>query len=689
MSDFRGIGLDKKTIDVLRPITQRDTFAWIVKYIRRQQDGKAFNPHDYPWTKGICAAWDLPSVRDLSLQFAARLGKTFLANSLMISAIEHDPAKAMCAMPDEKLLKKMIRDNYYQMLDRCVKTRKLTPQNKRDRIQHRLDLLTMKMYGAWAGSPSTLADLDPVYKHGGEIDKWTKDKSSEADPFELYTERGLEIPTRKSVFESTPQVEHESRIEGLLKTGWNCRFKIPCPKCKTLIQLITGEHSHDHRRSVPGGVWFPRHKGQSEINIEEAEKLAKYECQECGKRWGDESRRQAIQKGIWLPENYEGTPTKKDFERGIVFGDGENASFQLGRLYAPTFRFGDHAKRIAECINGTKSWQNYYNSWAGETYRRRKTVLSWSIVGERLTMDYAFASVPKECIFLTTGVDVQGDRFDYVTIAWAFGGAGYIVAFDSVFSVRDLREVIFHKYEHLDGGPNIQPVMTLLDSGEGERQDEVIDLAMSFNSHYCKNSENKEQFENYSKAAPWVYPCKGSSGNIKGGWPYDKKPFSEMDDRKNKHDKRDIPGFEHVTVNTPVTQSWINQALFYKLPGQKKSLALPAGSIDDEDFLKQIVNEKIEDRIKTSGHKVPQWVVVDETVPVDFRDAVRYAGTAGNVFVRNSWNRIAKSRTVKRPPRANPVPKKKAKSKPKSKEKRYIRRGSTSTQKKKSGFLRG
>ena len=149
-----------------------------------------------------------------------------------------------------------------------------------------------------------------------------------------------------------------------------------------------------------------------------------------------------------------------------------------------------------------------------------------------------------------------------------------------MFSVRDLREIIFHKYEHLDGGPLVQPIMTLIDSGEGIRQDEVIDLAMQLNAYYCPKPEDPKQFAKFSKAAPWVYPCKGSSGNIRGGWPYDKKPFTEMDDRKNKHDKRDIPGFEHVTVNTPVTQSWINQALFYKTPGSKRSLAFPAGTTD-------------------------------------------------------------------------------------------------------------
>lgn len=611
-----------ETIKAIRPLEKRNSFKWIKSKIRTPT-GLPFKWFDYPWTRGICDAWDDPHVRQITMQFAARLGKTFIANSLMISALEYDPANGMVAMPTEPLLRDMIRDKYYKMLEKCFETSNLIPI-KANRTQSRIDMTTAVVYGAWSGSPSTLADKDPKYKHGGEIDKMDSSASDEADPLDLFLERGIEIPDRKTIIESTPALLGSSRVESHLIQGWNARFQVPCPKCSEFIELIDGAEG------VEGGIKFELDDdGKYDKSI--AKRTARYQCQICGKNWDDSLRRPAIQKGIWVPA---GMHIENGKLVGEMVGDYENASFQLSRIYAPTFTFGDIAGAIADCHQNPNKWQNYRNSWMGKTYQARKATKEWDEVGERLAGDYEMMTVPVGGIFLTMGVDVQADKFVYVVTAWGHDCVGWVVDYGNCYSIAELKDKFSTKYEHVDGGPRLGISIALMDSGEGERQDEIFDLCKTMNRD----------------TGPWMWPCKGSSGSIVGGKPYRQQTLEELNEKKKRDRKRKkgIKGLFHITVNTPFFQSWIQAALHYRTPGDGKSLSLPIEAKEDEDFLRQIINEGPEDSVSNrTGHSQKIWVVIDESCPWDFRDAIRYSRCAGEVYTRGAWNRIAKKRTIK------------------------------------------
>lgn len=610
--------LRDETIRTIRPVKRRDTFRWIVDNIRTP-DGKPFNPFDYPWVEGICQAWDMPDVRQITMQFAARLGKTFTANSLLISALEHDPAIGMLGLPTETLLREMIRDKYYKMLDRCLPTQKLVPDID-SRSQLRIDLTNAIVYGAWAGSPTSLADKAPKYKHAGEVSKFTKAKSDEADPLDLFLERGIEIPDRKTIVESTPSIEGACRVERHLKNGWNCRFLIPCPKCKKRIELITGD-------GEKGGIVFDKlPDGTADDRL--ARTTGRYRCQECGAEWGDESRKEAIQRGIWVPEGQ--TVDSRGRLVGTMVGAMENASFQLSRIYAPTFTFGDIAAEVARCIRDPARWHNYFNSWGGLTYRRRRATKEWNEVGERLAMSYQKGTVPIGGIFLTCGVDVQQDHYVYVIVAWGHDSTGWIVDYGTAFSEAELKGVIQGRYPHADGGPPSLITRTLIDAGEGVRQDEIIDL--------CRVLNNPK--------GPWVWPSKGSSGALQGGRPFRDLDLEDLPKRRTHQKRKSITGFKFISVNTPFFQSWIQSALHYRKPNTPKSLAIPSESGTDEDFLRQMVNEKPEDTTDSTGHSQTKWVVVDQTCPWDFRDATRYARCAAEVFTRGAWQRLPRQRIM-------------------------------------------
>ncbi|MCS7466723.1 phage terminase large subunit family protein [Stieleria sp. ICT_E10.1] len=74
-----------------------------------------------------------------------------------------------------------------------------------------------------------------------------------------------------------------------------------------------------------------------------------YVCEECGDDIREEQRREMIRKGVWCAEGQYvdssgqliGTPTN----------DGPDESFQLSRLYGPTFSFSDNVSVLSAQVS--------------------------------------------------------------------------------------------------------------------------------------------------------------------------------------------------------------------------------------------------------------------------------------------------------------------------------------------------
>jgi len=622
--------LRRDTIRSIRPPREERTWDIVSKDIRSHKN-EPFSSNDYPWTEGICDAADDPNIRTIVLQFAARIGKTVLAQSLMIAMNSKSPATSMFGSSTEQLVKETIKNKYYPMFEKCKRTRKWVPP-KSKRLQSRMDLTQMTMYTAWSGSYSTLADKDPRYKHAGEIDKWDASKSTEADPLELFMERGIEIPDRKSILESTPGIEGRSRINNYLTIGTNCRFQVPCPHktCGHFQELVLGD-------GTVGGIIFDKAKdGSLDPNI--AYNTARYQCEKCGREIQEHQRRGMIRRGKWCPEGQFLTKTGR--LRGQKTRDSEVASFQLSRIYAPTFSFGDIARQFVTCklkqdAGNDELMRNFYNSWLGLTWTPRRLVTTWEVLGPKLAaLDYKMGMIPKGCCFATMGVDVQVDHYVYVKIAWDYRQAGFVYGYGICHNESDLvNEIETPGIMEVDGGEvEMFPRLTLMDARDGNRQDEVIELCRKMN----KPTRSR-----------WVWPSMGTRTSIMRGKSFTRNEVDGSDGLKNSRAKRKSLGFYWISVNANYWQQWIQNCLVKRKPGEPYSLALPAEAADDQDFLEQLLNEQPDKKMDSTGHDdTTVWVVVNEHISWDFRDAVRYARCAAEVHQNGNWRTLGPNRIL-------------------------------------------
>ncbi|QEF98159.1 Phage terminase large subunit (GpA) [Stieleria maiorica] len=608
---------DSRTLDCILPIEPINTWEWM-KENSYTKKGVPFNYFDYPWVKGIAEAWDNPDVKRIFFMAGSRLGKTEDGLSFMHAAQDHNPDVGMIIGPDQKIVEETIGDRFWPMLEKSPKTRGLCPHPSR-RAKQKVKTATFTIYGAWSGSPATLGDKDPRYLALFEIDKYTKDKSEESDPFNLAMARGAEIPDRKLYAESTPTIEGRSRIAKYVALGTNRRFHVPCPHCGHHQELVWNEGTD---RSA-GGLWWDRDEnGNANPNV--AASTAVYICIECGDEIKEEQRRAIISRGVWCAEGQYVDDDGKLVGRPV--NDGSDESFQISRLYGPTFSFSECAKAYAESRGTPEGEQSFENDWRGMPWVPLVVQMQAEDLAKKLCVgDWDVGTVPKPCVFVTTAVDVQLDHFVLGTFGWDRQATGYLIRHDTVPSWNDVEAWLKTPWPHEDGHP-IFSLINLVDSKDGNRQEEVFSFCMSVNN----------------PRSPWTWPLEGARYGHMGVKMFNKRELENKfgSNGNKKKRKNEIAGLHCIQVNTMMTQNWLDNAMVRRMPGDPMSIILPRQIIGDTDLFDQLLNERYDPR---EG----KHVRIDEsTIPVDFRDVFRYSRTAAEVFTNGRWERLPKDRPV-------------------------------------------
>lgn len=580
-------------------------------------NGAPFDADAYPWTKGICKAWDDPGVSTIALQFAARLGKTAIAQSLMVCGLANRPGPALFGSSTETLAKQTAKKKLLPILRETDQTRSWVPDDK-DLLASRLDLSILTIYIAWSGSPTTLADIDPIYSHANEVDKWTFDASLEADRIKLFLERGIENPDRKAILEGTPTVQGHSRIDRLRVNGWDCKFPVPCPVCGRYQVLRVNEG----KDPLAGGLWWDRTSTGEHPSPSVATETARYICEYCHAEIDDEHRRPMIRRGVWVPRG------QRAIKGGRIVGSqmnkGPRASFQLSRIYAPTFTFGDIAFGYVESRGDITEEQNFTNSWKAEVHVPRSRYAKWEDVAYRVTGTHARYEIPEDTNFLTVGVDRQIDHMPFLVCAWNRNQAGSVVTYGLADNWQELFLTYLHSWWAHPVLGDILPSIVLIDSGD--EPDDVRHACMKYHQDQAR-----------------VWPSIGMRSGVMSGKPYRLESLDE--ERSN---KRSLRGMKLVKINTGIWQSWVDNCLFRRRPGDPNSISMPRDSVNDEDLFLQLLNEwKNEKGV---------WVPVHDHIPVDYRDCLRYARVAAEIFVRGNWGQLRKPRkpVVKAKPREAP-----------------------------------
>lgn len=416
-------------------------------------------------------------VEDVTFIAGSQIGKTEGGLNWIGYVIDYAPGPMLMVQPTVEMAKKVSKQRLAPLIQESPS---LSERVKESRSRDSGNTLMSKEFPggllmlAGANSAASLASMPIRYLFMDEIDRYPGDVDEEGSPIDLAVTRTNNFSRRKILKTSTPTIKDSSAIEAEYLDTEQSKYFVPCPQCGFMHVL---EWKHFIIPKFDDGTYNWRG--------------AHMVCPDCGGVIENHHKTDMLNGGEWRATCPEKIYKKK---RG----------FHISSLYAPV---------------GWKNWQEIAREWllAQGNPLKLKTFINtrlgetWEEKGEKVDHtglmarreDYGFDPIPEGVAIITCGVDVQRDRIELEYIGWGKGeeswSLDYVVLYGDTLQpeiyTRLNLELMQRTFRHPKGFA-MRPVRTLVDSGDGERTQQVYDYTRPREAHQ-------------------IYACKGMSGDDK------------------------------------------------------------------------------------------------------------------------------------------------------------------------------
>lgn len=273
---------------------------------------------------------------------------------------------------------------------------------------------------------------------------------------------------------------------------------------------------------------------------------------------------------------------------------GSDYGCQLSVFYALFHGWGQIISDFLGKAKNANKLRQWINEDKGETWEPRRSKSTPERIGERLRTGLRRGVVPEWGRLITVTIDQQaaegGFRL-YVVMAHGNDWRAHVVDYGVTQTLDEVwNKAVATTYEHEDGGQPITVHAVAADSGWATKQ----------TYDWCNSHAGS-------------VPCKGSSTDL-GGKPH----------KLNAVESGENAGQLLLTVATDYWETDLQARLDDRDAGEAEGLSMFAGADKDGEFLEQLCNATISDRVDSRGNAKLLWVKKDDSVPNDFRDAVRY-----------------------------------------------------------------
>ncbi len=419
-----------------------------------------------PYLVGIMDCFNDPYVQFINFVKPTQVGGTEALINALGWIITKNPSPTMIVYPTDELAKGISNNRLKPALAKTPELAERFYRTKSNELNLRFRGGT-KVYIRSGGSPSQLASYPIRYLLFDEIDKMPGASKKEASPYKLAEERTRTyIYSRKIYTCSTPTLKtnyiwqfHEAAEEQRY-------YYVPCPHCGEYIILKWAQIKF---------IDDPEKK----LTPQERAATAQYYCQACGAEITDKEKPGMLCRGEWRD-------TKKTCK-----GKARRVSFHLNALYSFFLSWSDIAYEFLSSKDDPEKLQNFRNSWLAEPWEDTKLKTDKDLVMERQAPEPQ-GVVPEWAVMLTAGVDVQRTSIYFDIVAFGAKLTSQSILHGQLMSLNELERYMNAEF-HKVNGESFVPLLTLIDSGDGETTDEIYE--------FCMNYE-------------WAVPCKGSSREL-------------------------------------------------------------------------------------------------------------------------------------------------------------------------------
>lgn len=322
---------------------------------------------------------DESPVREVNLRKSTQVGGTEVGINWIGYIVDHCPGPAMVVMPTVDVAQRWSKQRLAPIIEEmpCLRE-KIAPARSRDSGNTTLlkefpgGLVIM----SGANSSSSLRSMPVRYLFLDELDEYPTDLNDQGSAQE-QVERRIATFARRKIFRcSTPTVKDHSAIDAEFLRGDQRTYHVPCPDC-------------GHRQP---------------LHIDHITDSGEYICAGCGVLIEEHHKTAMLAAGEWVPK-YPGR---------------EIRSYHLWSAYSP-IGLGYSWKEIADMRAAARAkpelMVTFTNTILGESYEGLSQKVEATELADRAG-DWPSRTVPRGCLLLTAGVDVQHNRFAVLIAGW-------------------------------------------------------------------------------------------------------------------------------------------------------------------------------------------------------------------------------------------------------------------------------
>lgn len=342
--------------------------------------------------------------KEVILVFGSQMGKTTIENAIMCYYIEEDPSPMAFAFSDDGNLGGYIKNKFDPLLAANPRIKSLL----RSEGSGSADSMKSKIFpGGFikflSGKSESSMRSDSVRViMADEVDGMGQTKGG--DVRGLLRKRTNTFKERSKICMSSTPLNDGIIYNYLHESTYN-KFYVPCPNCGKMITL-----SRDTLR------WKMEDESNTVID-------AWMECPECKGTIRNEDKVSMLPKGEWRATNAKADPSVQ--------------GYYLPSYYTPVgwLSWKDCAKELVEAQNSSEDQRDdrlstYTNTIEAMPYIKGGVdEQEWRALYEKAkTSKYTRGKIPSWVNFLTTGSDVQKNRFEISLYGW--GKMGRSIAID-------------------------------------------------------------------------------------------------------------------------------------------------------------------------------------------------------------------------------------------------------------------
>jgi phage terminase large subunit GpA-like protein len=457
---------------VIAPPSMQNISTWADAYRRLPEASAArggrWRTSTAAYLRGIMDAAVEPGVRTIAVRKAHQCGGSEALNNIIGYFVASDGCPILLVHPTAAAAEAFSKERLADMIRTTPALAAVVQDKRLPSAEGRPEsTLSLKMFpGGFlalggANTPNTFARWAVRIAIADDCDRFPPVVGDEGDPAELLVNRTTSFHDRLAIFVSTPTLKG-GRIDTLYERSDRRRFHVACPACGREDFITWNEPTHlrvafEDRDPATACLACP----------DEADGG-------CGTRLGEPVRGTMVAQGTWRP-------TAVAQEPGLV-------GFHVPAMLSPWVSLAELvAKFLGARARGRESFRVFVNTSLAEGWEDRGTRMEAHTLFARREDYGEGVEVPAAASAITAGVDVQGDRFEMLVLAWGPAGERWTVEWRTIpgdphtaEAQAALLEALTRRYAH--GSGLLLPIhATCIDSGFATES--VYDFVLAHQVH--------------------------------------------------------------------------------------------------------------------------------------------------------------------------------------------------------------